>query len=61
MKAAIKAVLAGFFGVRGRKGAESAKLKPGTVIATALIVALVMILLILLLVRVLVSSQGGGG
>ncbi|KAF0812210.1 hypothetical protein IGB42_03199 [Andreprevotia sp. IGB-42] len=59
MIAAIKAVLAAFFGVRGRDNAEKHKLKPGQIIAAGLICALVLVLLVLLLVRTLVSSQGG--
>ncbi|WP_035054551.1 DUF2970 domain-containing protein [Andreprevotia chitinilytica] len=59
MMAAIRAVLSAFFGVRGRKGAESDKLKPGQVIVAGVICALVLAMLVLLLVRSLVASQGG--
>ena len=59
MMAAIRAVLAAFFGVRGRSNAERSKLKPGQIIAAGLICALVLVLLVLLLVRTLVASQGG--
>ncbi|GAB7127867.1 DUF2970 domain-containing protein [Amantichitinum ursilacus] len=58
MIAAFKAVLAAFFGVRGRKSAEAQKVKPGQIIFAAFFCALVLALAVAGLVHVLVSSQG---
>ncbi|STR44577.1 DUF2970 domain-containing protein [Iodobacter fluviatilis] len=57
MIAALKTVLAAFFGVRSRKNAESAKLKPQQIIAAGLFLALCLALGVFLLVRVLIANS----
>ncbi|MBB5192251.1 hypothetical protein HNQ50_002992 [Silvimonas terrae] len=55
---AIKTVLAAFFGVRGRKGAESSqKVKPQQIVITAIVLALILALLVFGLVRLLVAEH----
>ena len=55
---AIKTVLAAFFGVRGRKGAEaSQKVKPQQIVITAVLLALILALLVFGLVRLLVAEH----
>ncbi|NHQ86916.1 DUF2970 domain-containing protein [Iodobacter sp. HSC-16F04] len=56
MIAALKTVLAAFFGVRSRKNAENAKLKPQQIIAAGLFLALCLALGVFLLVRVLIAN-----
>lgn len=57
MIATIKTVLAAFFGVRGRKGAEAEKLKPRQLIVTAIVLALLLAAAVFTLVHFLVASR----
>lgn len=57
--AALKAVLAGFFGVRSRKNAEQVPIKVTYLIVAGLICALLLVVLLLAVARYLVMNGGG--
>jgi cytochrome b561 len=57
--AALKAVLAGFFGVRSRKNAEQVPIKLLHLIVIALLCALLLVGILLSLARYLVMHGGG--
>ena len=57
--AALKAVLAGFFGVRSRKNAEHAPIKLLHIIVVSVACAVVLVLILISLARYLVAHGGG--
>lgn len=59
MMTALKAVLAGFFGVRSRKNAEQAPPKGLYLLLAALLCAVLLGLLVLAVARYLVMNGGG--
>jgi hypothetical protein len=59
MMTALKAVLAGFFGVRSRKNAEQASPKLLYLLLAALLCAMLLGLLVFALARYLVMNGGG--
>jgi hypothetical protein len=57
--AAIKAVLAGFFGVQSRRNAEKTPIKPIYFIVAGVMCAVILALLIISLAQYLVAHGGG--